>query len=162
MFWLIYLRNLHNTLPKYALSREVCYIYLLCRRDYSTVPQLYLSLYWYVCSLYNGLCLDMFVYVIQYNCWLYFILGFLPYISPMYRLCFHCTVITFTFLLLRLLMLYLCLLRYFGALHTICSLVLLHLGKIVIHISCIWFLLPMFPSSFTCIHRSVLKYLCLN
>ena len=56
---------------------------------------------------YNCVCIDMFVYVIQSSCWLWFILGILSYISPMYGLFSHCIVFTFTFVLICIWILYL-------------------------------------------------------
>ena len=47
-------------------------------------------------------------------------------------------------------------------LHTIYSLVVLHIGKCEVHISCILFVMPLLPSSLNCIHKSGLTYLCLN
>ena len=96
ILYAIFLQNLHYVLPESILSWEVCYIYFRFRSDYSTVPELHMRLYLYVCASYNGVCIYMFVYVIQYNCWLYFILGILSYIYPMYGLFFHCIVVTFT------------------------------------------------------------------
>ena len=162
MLYVIHLCILQNALPESDFSWEVCYIYLLFRRDSPTAPQLYLSLYWYVCSLYNVVCVDMFVYVIQYNCWLYFILGFFSCISPMYRWFFHCTVIKFTFLLLRLWLLYLCLLRYFVVLHMIFSLVVIHIDRTLIHIYFIWFVMPLLPSALTFSQKIGLTSPCLN
>ena len=88
MLCLICLCILNYALPKSALSWGFCYIYFQWRVYSSTVSELYLRLYWYVCASYkccfidmfahliNGICVVMFVYVIQYNCWLYFILVF--------------------------------------------------------------------------------------
>ena len=42
----------------------------------------------------------MFVHLIQYNCWLYFILGILSYVSSMYGLFFHCILIKLKFVLI--------------------------------------------------------------
>ena len=95
------------------------------------------AFYWYVCASYNGFYIDIIVYVIQYNCWLNFILGICSYISPIYGLLFHCVAVKFTIVLIFVLVLYLCLLQYVGVLYTILSLVALHLDKFVIHISCI-------------------------
>ena len=78
---------------------------------------------------YNGVCIYMFVYVIQSNCWLYLILVILSYISPMYGLFFHFIFITFAFLLICLWMLYMCLLRYAGVLNMLCPLVVYKLGS---------------------------------
>ena len=72
---------LHNAHPKPVLSWGACYIYLILRSDSDTVPELYLRFYSYVCVLYNGVCIYMFVNVIQSSCWLYLILGILSYIS---------------------------------------------------------------------------------
>ena len=48
---------------------------------YDNTPALHLRLYWYVCALYKGFCVDRFVYVIEYYCYLYLILGIYSYIS---------------------------------------------------------------------------------
>ena len=94
MFYVIRLWILHHALPESVLYWKVCYIYLLFMSDSSTTPGLYLHLCWYVFASYNGIYIDMFVYVIQYNCWLCFILGISPYISawviiPIYRCYIH-------------------------------------------------------------------------
>ena len=44
--------------------------------DSSTAPQLYICLYLYVPPNYACVCIDTFVYFIQYNHWLYFALLF--------------------------------------------------------------------------------------
>ena len=149
MFYVIHLCILYNALPESFLYWKVCYIYLLFRSDSSTKPELYLHLYWYVCVSYNGVCIDIFVYVIEYNCYLYFILVILSYISPIYVLLFHSIVDTFIIVLTCLWIIYIYLLRYVGVLHTICSSVVLHPGKIVMIISCIWFLCPCRHSHWT-------------
>ena len=68
----------------------------------------------------------------------------------------------FTFALIRLWMLYLCLMWYVCVLHMIYYLVELHLGNIVMHISCLLFVMPFSPSLLTYINNSGLTYLCLN
>ena len=160
-FWI-----LHNALPKSALSWEFHYIYFLFRSNSATAPELYMHLYWYVCASYNGICLDMFVYVIWSNFWLHFISVLLYYISTVYgllfHLFFHCIVVTFAFLIIFLGTLFLSLLRYVSLLHIIYSLVVLHLGYIAVNISCILFVMPLFTSSFNCIQKSILIYSCLN
>ena len=80
MLYVICLRILHYDLPESILYREVCYMYFLWRRYSSTVPQLYLSLYWYVCASYIVVCIDRFVYVLPSNWCLYFILGIFLYL----------------------------------------------------------------------------------
>ena len=77
MLYVIRLCILQYALPKSVFYVVVCYIYFLSRCDSSTAPELYMRLYLYVCASYNGVFLDIFVYVIQYNCWLYLILGIL-------------------------------------------------------------------------------------
>ena len=57
--------------------------------DSATAPELYLRVYLYICASYNGVYIDMFVYVIQFKCGLYFILGILYYTSPMNGLFLH-------------------------------------------------------------------------
>ena len=84
----------------------------------------------YDCTSYNILWVHMFVCVIQYNVWLYFILGIFSCISSIYGLLFHGIVVTFTFLLICLWMLYICLLKYVGVLHTIWYLLLLRTKNI--------------------------------
>ena len=111
--------------PKSVLYWKVHYIYFLFRSDYSTSHELYMSFYWYVCASYNGVCIDMFVNIIQFNCWLYFILGIFSDISPMYGLLFHCIVVKFITVLICLWILYLCLLQYVDVLHSICFLFVL-------------------------------------
>ena len=162
MLYVICLWILHNELPDSALSWEVCYIYFLCRSGSSTTPELYLHFYWYFCASYNGVFIDIFVYVIQSNRFLYFILGIFTYIYPMYGLFFHCIFITFAHVLICLWMLYLCLLKYFGVINTIYYLVVPHLGNLVMDIYHIWFVMPLLPASFTYIHKSVLITLFLN
>ena len=162
MFYVINSCILHHALPKSLLSWEVCYIYFLFRSDYSTSPELYMCWYLYVYASYNGVWIYMFVYGIQYNCWLYLILGIFYDISPMCGLFFHCIFVTFAFLLICLWMLYIFLLVYVDVFHTICSLVVLDIGNLVMHISCIWFVMPFSPFSLACIHKSWLTSLCLN
>ena len=119
-------------------------------------------MYWYVCASYNSVYIVMFVHLIQYNCWLYFILGILSHVSTMYGLFFNCIFVKFTFVLICLWMLYIWLLWYVCVLHTICSLVALHLGNLVMHISCILFVVPLSPSLLTYIPNSGFTHLCLN
>ena len=69
-------------------------------------------LYWYFCAYYNGIGIVISVYVIPPNCWLYFTLVFLFYISPLHGLFHHCTIITSVFSLICLWMWCLCLLQY--------------------------------------------------
>ena len=64
-------------LNMFCIGNFVIYFFLF-RGDISTAPQIHLRFYWYVCVSYNGVCIDMFVYVIQYNCWLYCILDIFP------------------------------------------------------------------------------------
>ena len=154
--------NLNYALPESIFYWKVCYIYFLGRSDSYNTLELYLWLYWYVCASYNGVWFYMFVYVILSNCWLYFILCILYYISPMYGLLFHCIVVKFVFALICLWMLCLCLIQYVGVVHMIFPLVVLHLGKLVIRIYCTLFVIILFPSSLTCIHKSGLTSLCLN
>ena len=94
----------------------------------------------YDCTSYNILWVHMFVCVIQYNCWLYLILEKISYISLMYGLFIHCTVVTFTIVLICLIFLYLSLLRYVGVIHRIFYFVVLHIGKVFVNIFCIYFL----------------------
>ena len=108
MFCLISLHILQNALFESALSWGFSHVYLLWRTYSDAAHGLYLRLYWYVCSSHSGVCIVIFVYVIQSNCCLYFILGNLSYDSPMYGLVFHCIFVKFKFSLIFLLMLYLC------------------------------------------------------
>ena len=130
----------------------VCYIYLLCRSDSATVPELYLHLYWYIYALYTVLCIDMFVYVVNYTNCLYLTLGacsisflWMDYSTTMSS--WH----------LRLYQ-YVCenyiygLLQYVCVLHIIYYLVVIHIGKRVLYIS--WFIIPLLKSLLTCIHNS--------
>ena len=82
------------------------------------------------------------------------------YVSPMYGLFFQCIFVKFIFLFS--LMLYIWLLRYVFVLHTIFSLFDPHLGNLVMYISCILFIVPLSPSSFTYIHNSGLTHICLD
>ena len=100
IIYLISLCILHNSLPEPILYSGINYLYFLCRSNSSSSPTVYLYLYWYFCTEYNGVCICMFIYVIQSNCCLYFILGILSYISPMCGLFFHFIVVTFVFLLI--------------------------------------------------------------
>ena len=104
----------------------------------------------------------MFVYIIQYTCWLYLILGILSYIYPIYGLLFHCIVLTFAFVLIFLWMLYICLLRYAVLLHKVYYSVVLNLDNLVMHISCVWFVMQFLSSSMTWIHKSRSTYIYLN
>ena len=81
-------------------------------------------------------------------------MGIFSYISPIYGLFFLCIIVIFKILIIYLWMLYLSLLRYVGALHTIFYLVALHLGNLVMRIYCIWFFIPFTPSSLTWIQKS--------
>ena len=148
--------------PSLFLYWKVCYIYFLLRGDHYTALELYLCLYWCICSSYNVICIDILVYFIQFNCWLYLILGIFSYIYPIYGLFFHCIIITFKIVLICFWMLYLCLLLYVGVLHTLLSLVVINIGKLLIHISCIWFFIQLSPSSLTWIHKSWLTSLFFN
>ena len=116
---LIYLRILHNVIPKSFLSWEVCCMYLLWWYYSTTAPELYMSFYSYGRSSYNGVCIDLFVYVIQSKCWLYFILGILSYISTMHGSFHHCIILTYEFTLICLWILYLCLFQYVFVLYLV-------------------------------------------
>ena len=162
MLYVICLCILRNVFSEHFLSWEVCCIYFLFMSDSDTAPELYIHFYLFVCASYNGVWIDMFVYVIQPNYWLYFILVIVSYLSLMYGLFFHCIVVTFTFALICLWMLYLCILQYVGVIHITYSVVVLNLGNIAVHISYIWFVMPFLPSSLTCTHKSGLTYHSLN
>ena len=142
-FYVIRLWILYYALPESVLLWEVCYIYFLFISDYSNTTKFYPILYWYFWVSYNGVFIDIFVYVIQSNCRLYLILDFFLYIYPMFGLLFQCIVVILIFVLIFFVMLYICLLWYVGVIHTICSLVVPHIGNIVIHISCIWFIMKL-------------------
>ena len=86
-------------------------------------------------------------------------LGILFYISPVHMLFHHCVSFTYVFVLICLWMLYLWLLRYFSVLHKICSLVELHIGNRVMHISCELFFIPLLSFSLTCIQKNHIKTL---
>ena len=131
MFYVIHSLILHNTLPDSFLFE--IYIYILFKSDSTTSPALYLYIYWCVCALYTGVCIDMFVYVIKSTNRLYFILGVFFYISPVNGLFYHCVVVTSAFVSIYLWTLYLCLLWYVYVLHTIYYLILIRLGKRVIY-----------------------------
>ena len=137
MFYVIHLCILHYAFPESILYWKFCYIYFLFRSDSPTAPGLYLCLYGYVCASYNSVFVDMFLHVIQYNYSLYFIMGILSYISPMYGLLHHCAVVISTFLLIYLWISYIFLLKYVCVLHKICSYVVLHIGNHVMNIYCI-------------------------
>ena len=153
---------LHYALPETVFYWKFCYMYILFRSDSSTAPELYMNLYWCVCVSYNGTGIDIFVYVLKYNGWLYLFLGISPHISPFHGLFYHWIIITSTILLIRLWVLYICLLWYIGLLHTICSLVVLHPRKLVIHVFFVWFVIPLLPSSLACMNKSGLTNLGLN
>ena len=51
-------------------------------------------------------------------------------------------------------MLYLCLLQYVGVLRMVLSLVVIHVGNLVVHISCILFVMPLSLFLLTYIHKS--------
>ena len=100
-----------------------------------------ISAFVFICLCIIKLCLNWyFVYVIQPNCWLYFILGIFTYISPICGVLSHFVVVTFEFKVICLWMLYLRLLQYVGVLHKIYPLVVLHIRNIVnaylLYISC--------------------------
>ena len=121
MFCLTFLRILQNALPVSALYWEFCDIYVLFRGKYSTEPELCMRFYWYACASYNSVWIDVFVYVIQYNCLLYFILVMLSYISHMHALSYHCVIVTSAFISICLWILYIFLLRYVCVLYKIYS-----------------------------------------
>ena len=116
---------------------------------------LYMSLYWYVCAYYNGVCIYMFfhlitVSVLLYLCMLYNIIFgytlswyFFLY-PPVHGLFRHCVIVTSVFVLICLCILYLWLLIYVCVLRTIWYLVALHLGNLVMHIHFILFVMPFF------------------
>ena len=141
---------LHYALPNSVLYWVFCYIYFLWMSYSSTMILSNLRLHWF------------FVYVKQSNCWLYFILVILFYISPVHGLLYHFVTVTSVFVFICLWMLYPRFLRYVGVIYTIYSLILIHLGRIFIYIYCKWFIMPLSPSSFTCIHNSGLTSLCFN
>ena len=100
---------------------------------------------------YIWVCIVIFVHNITVSaliflCMLYgLIFGCTSYlvfchISSIYGLFFHCIVATFIFLFIFLWILYLFLLLHVGVLRTIFSLVVIHLGNLAMHTSCIWFL----------------------
>ena len=91
--------------PRACFYWGVCSVYFLYRIGYATATALYLRLYWCLCAYYKDLYVDIFVYVIQYNFWLYFIWVVFAYIYPMYGLFFHCIVFTFAFVFICLLIL---------------------------------------------------------
>ena len=71
----------------------------------------------------------MFVYVIQSNHSLYFVLEVMLYLSPVHGLLYHCVVVMSAFELIFLLILYLCLLQYVCILYIIYYLVILNIGE---------------------------------
>ena len=118
---------------------------------------IYISCSWVILTLRHChicICIDMFVYVIQYNFCLYFILVILFYTSPVHGLFYRFIIVTSDLVFICLWILYPCFLWYVGVIYTIYSLVVLHLGKISIHIPFIWFVIPLSPSSLTCIHNN--------
>ena len=135
----------HFTLcaPQVCLVLGIFYIYFQWSIYSSPAPELYLRFYWYVCESYNSVCIFIFVYVIQYIFWLYFILVFCFYLSPVNVLFHNCIIVTYVFVLIFLWMLYLWLLRYVCVLHTNRSLVVLNLGNRVVHIFYVWFFIPL-------------------
>ena len=126
---------------------------------------IYISCAWVIIPLHHChicLCIDMFVYVIWYTFLLYFILGILFYISLVHGLFYHFIIVISLSVLICLWMLYPCFLWYVGVIYRIYSLVVLHIEKIVINISRIWFFMPLSPSLLTCMHNSGLTPLCFN
>ena len=122
---------------------------------------------------YNGICIDMFVHIITVSiflslCMLYSLIfgytssWYLCYISHAHGLFHHSVIFTSVFLLICWWILYLWLMQYVCVLHKICSLGALHLGNLIMYISCIWFVMPFLLSYLTYIHNSGLKYTCLN
>ena len=75
-------------------------------------------------------------------------------ISPVPGLFHHCVIVTYVFVFNFLWMLYLWLLHFVFVFHTICFLVALHHGSLLMHMSCILL--------FMHIHNGGLTYLCLN
>ena len=120
------------------------------------------AFYSYACASYNGVCIDICMYDIQYNCWLYFILVILLYIYLVHGLLYYCFIVTSVFVLICLWMFYICFLQYVGVIYMIYSLVVFHSGKNIIHVSCIWFVMSLLPYSLTFIHNSGLTSLFLN
>ena len=117
----------------FCIGKFVIYISSLSRVDSSTAPKVYLNFYSYVCSSYSGVCIDIFVHVIQSTGWLYFILGIFFYISPVHGLLHHYTILTSDFVLIFLWILYLCLLWYVCVPHNIYSLVVVQFGSLVMN-----------------------------
>ena len=104
----------------------------------------------------------MFVNFTQYNPWVYFPLESLFYISTMNdSFCFSVNVLSM-FVFICLCILYQCLQWYFCMIYMIYSLVVLHLGILVIYIYCIWVIMQFFPSLLICINNILLKYICLG
>ena len=104
----------------------------------------------------------MFVYVIQSNHWLYFILVILFYISPVYGLLYQYIVVTFVFVLICFWMLYLCLLPFFVYFIRYTTWFYSILGILSVFFPVYDFLMPMYPYSFTCLHKSGLTPICFN
>ena len=123
----------------------------------------------------NYICvfIDMFVRLINVSvllclCMLYNIIfgynspWFFFYISPMHGLFHYCVIFTSVFVLIFLWMLYLWLLPYVCVLRMICSLLVIHMGDLVIHISCVLFIIPLSSSLLTRIHKIRRTYRCFN
>ena len=135
-----------------------CYIPSLCMSDSTTLSSLYMSLYWYVCEYFTCFCIDMFLYLIQFNKFLYLILRHL-YI---YLLCmgYSTTVLVLNMFLFS----YVCpyyinvyrnKLEYFTKYTTWLYSILGNIGMCIY-----WFILPLFPSLLTWIHDSLLIPRC--
>ena len=126
---------------------------------------IYISRAWVILPLRHihiCACIDMFVYVIQSNFLVVLHLGYLFYFSPVHGLLYHSIIVASDFVFICLLMLYPCLLICVGIIYTIYSLVVIHLGNIVIHISCIWFVIPFSPSLLACMQKIRLTSFCFN
>ena len=142
MLYVICLRSLHYALPS-----------LFCIGKFV----IYFSFFWVILTMRHCnvcFCIDMCVYFVQSNWWLYLILGI--------GLFYHVTIITLAVAFICLWILYPCLLKYVGVIYTIYSLVVFNIGKIVIYISCIWFVMSLLSSSLPCMHISGLTSPCFD
>ena len=146
----------------FCVGNFVIYISSLSMGGSSTAPELYLCVYWYGCELYYSVCIAIYMRDIQSNFWLYFVLGVLIYISPLHGSFHHCAIVTYVFLFICLWILYLFLLWYVCLLHRIYSLVVIHIGKLVMQYSFVLFVFTLLPSLLTFINKSGLTYCCLN
>ena len=148
LFYMIPLCMLHYALPKFFCTGNFV-MYIFCS---GVIIPLQLN------QIY--VCIDMFVHRITVSalmffvfytihCWFNFILVIFSYISPMYELFNHCVIVTYIFLLICLLILYPCLVRFACLFNKIYSLIVHQIKNLVVYISCMIYIFPLSPYSLT-------------